>query len=113
MIVEDPVEFLGVARVDADSDWRSRQQREKAAFKMALQVQGYVEMASFQILIKGVDAGQASRSIKDNHFVNQGVVTSQGFPTGFDQPCEGCVRPVSLDFPGQAEAANKVPHRSH
>jgi hypothetical protein len=25
MIVEEPVEFLGVARVDADSDWRSRQ----------------------------------------------------------------------------------------
>jgi hypothetical protein len=70
-------------------------------------------MVGSEILVKAVDGGQAPRSIKDDHLVNQGVVFDERFPTGFDQPCEGCIRPVSLDFSGQAEAADKVPQRSH
>jgi hypothetical protein len=76
---------------------------------MALQVQGYVEVAFFQIPAKIMDRGDSPGTIKDNDLVNQRVVVRQGLPIGFHQPCDRRICPVSLDFSWKAEATDKVP----
>jgi hypothetical protein len=107
-IVKDPIHFLTIGSVEAETKGSARVPTHDAAFQMALEIQYQIELSGTNLCEKGQERLPAAIPIENKNFVDPGISFEQRKTSRFNRPSQECLRKPPTQQVSQGQGAGNV-----